>query len=180
MFSRISITGLILGSTLLWAQPMAARPVVRPRIGPKMGVGRAPGGGAANPALERWRAMTPGERQRALEKLPPERREEMRRRWEQFEANERRLNPDQRDRLHQAFSQFRNLPPERQQMARKAFRQLMNQPEDRRVAMRNELESLRAIPAEERRARIDSEEFKGRFAKHERGILSDLSDALPE
>lgn len=190
MRAHVAIASLLLGAAGVPAEAFSAEeafavravPRMRP-LGPKMGPpGMRPPAGAPkpNPALEKWRSMTPGERQRFLDRLPPERREEVQRRWEQFERNDRMLKPDQRDRLQQAFSEFRNLPPERQQTARRAFRQWMVQPEERRATMRGELESLRGMAAEDRRARMDSEDFKSKFSKVEQGILHDLTEALPE
>src|SRR5436190_18557983 len=87
---------LFCGSAI--AQPK--RPPVRPG---KMG---AP----PNGMIERLNRMTPEQRQRALDRLPPERREKVERRLENFNA----LPPEEKDRLRQQYQAFQKLPPEKQ------------------------------------------------------------------
>ena len=119
--------------------------------------------------------MSPQQRQQALSRLPEERRRKIQEQLDRFD----RLPPAQKERLMQQYERFRQLPPERQQAIRKAMQKLQNQPPDRQQAIHQELNRLRAMPASEREEHLNSPDVKSRYNKHEREILSDLSDALP-
>jgi phage-related protein len=125
--------------------------------------------------VEEFLRMSPKERQQALSRLPEERRRKIQEQLDRFD----RLPPAQRERLMQQYERFRQLPPERQQAIRKAMQRLQNQPPDRQQAIRQEINHLRAMPASEREEHLNSSEVKSRYNKHEREILSDLSEALP-
>lgn len=164
----------------IWAQDDGAGlPRVRPEgpgIGGKKGLGRK---GAAQKqqqgrfdALER---MTPEEQERFLNSLPAPRRAEARRRLEAL----RRMTPDERAQARRSLREFRLLPTERQARIRELFSEFNQLPLRRRVAMRREVAILRKLDPAERRARIDAEEFRGRFSASEHRILSDLAELLP-
>jgi hypothetical protein len=124
--------------------------------------------------IERLNRMTPEQRQRALDRLPPDRRERVERRLENFNS----LPPVVKERLREQYDQFQQLSPERQNAMRRAFRQLNEFPDDRKPVVRRELIRLRRMNPEERTAAIDSEEFRERFNGAERQVLSDLSNSI--
>src|ERR1700681_3600833 len=64
--------------------------------------------------VERWIRMPPAERQRALAKLPPERRRQIQERIRQYQQ----LSPEERQMLRQRYDRFSELPPEKQNQAR--------------------------------------------------------------
>jgi Protein of unknown function (DUF3106) len=121
--------------------------------------------------LERWSRMTPEERQRALAKLPPERRRELQQKLQQY----RSLPPAERQQLREKYQAFSQLPPEQQNHARDLFRQFNSLPEDRRPIVRQEYEQLRSMPESERAARVNSEAFRSRFTPGEQQMLQDLA-----
>ena len=127
--------------------------------------------------VDRFNLMSPEERKRALEKLPPERRKRIEEQLNQYNH----LTPEQRrqERLrYQAFNQ--QFPPDKQNQARRLFRQFGELPQERRGPLRKEFESLRGMPEADRRARINSDEFRSKYDSHERKILSDLSGLVPK
>src|SRR5215467_11793844 len=109
----------------LFAQ--AAKGVVAKK-GPFKGAKKLPGPNK-QAALERFSRMTPDERQRALDRLPPERREKIEQQLRQYNS----MSPVERRQLEA----FRDLPPERQETVRRIYRRMNNLPEDRRTAVRD-------------------------------------------
>lgn len=140
----------------------ARRPPSRGRMGPP-----------PNGMIERFNRMTPEQRQRALGRLPADRREKVEQRLEHFNS----LPPEEKKRLREEYLEFQKLPPEKQDAIRKSFRQFSELPEDRRRPVRRELMHLRGLTAEERTARYESETFKSRFNETERQLLNDLASS---
>lgn len=124
--------------------------------------------------LDKFQRMTPQQRRRALNALPPERRELFERRLEEY----RSLEPDERQRLARQLDNFRQLPPERQKAVREMRRKLADMPAGRRRLMAGELQQLRGLEDEARRERLSSMELKERFSDEERQMLNDLSSVL--
>ena len=147
-----------------------------PRIGPggKKGPGGPPPGARA--AIDRWREMSPDERQQMVDRLPPERREGFRRRMEMWDS----MKPEERKGVGDRFDRFRDLPPDQQKTARQAFRQFNQLAPERRQELRREMGTLRHLSDEERTAHMNSEEFRNKFDARERGMLQDLASSLPE
>lgn len=159
-------------STPAWSQSRkggAAAAPVRPGGVPRPG----PMGAKA---LERLSKMPPAQRERVMSRLPEERRQRLQRQLEQYNN----MTPDQRERLHRQVEAFQQLPPERQDAARKAFRRYNNLPPARQDMVRDELQTLRGMSPEERRARMDSDEFRGKFKRHEQKVLEELADIVPQ
>lgn len=155
------------------------RPMRRHRMGPGGPFGHPPGRPGMwrrQPAFERWRHLTPEQRQKVLEKLPPERR---RRLQEQFDRLDHMPEP-QRRRLEQRYERFRSLPPEQQERIREVYRHIRELPEDRRRMVHREYRYLATLPENERQARMQSEEFRNQFSTEERGMLNDLVTLMPE
>jgi hypothetical protein len=87
------------------------------------------------PAVERFLQMSPEDRERALSRLAPERRQQV----EDALGRLQQLSPDQLQRLHEVYPAFLNLRPARRQ------------------AVREELQELRKLKAAERKDRISSD-----------------------
>jgi hypothetical protein len=147
------------------AEPRSAKRAAKEKANAKEGLRQAP------TPLERWSRMTPEERQRALAKLPPERRRELQQKLQQY----RSLPPAERQQLREKYQAFSQLPPEQQNHARDLFRQFNSLPEDRRPIVRQEYEELRSMPESERAARVNSEAFRSRFTPGEQQMLQDLA-----
>lgn len=132
---------------------------------------RAPNGPEPKAApLEEFSNMSAAERERALSKLPADKREKIQKQLETYD----RLTPEQRARVQW----FQHLPPARQDEFRKAFQRFQNEPADRQQAMRQELNRLRSLSDAERKSRLKSADFKDAFNDKERKILSEMSDML--
>ena len=138
---------LCVGSALS-AQPKApAQKAVKPKNAGQPKVPRPPA--LAGPVLQRLANMTPEQREKALARLPPERRayvEEQLNRLGQ-------LSPEQRARLLQRYDEFQGLP------------------RDRQAAVRSELQALRKLPTPQLRERLNSPDFQQNFSPEEQRLL---------
>ena len=150
-----------------WAQPR--RNPAGPRAGRPSGPGARLGPGPA--IMDRLERMTPEERRRVLDRLPPERKKLVEERLRQFNQ----LPPEERARLRQSLDRFGRLPPEQQEAARKLFSRFNRLPEDRRKLLAGEFRGLRQMAEAGRRARISSDEFRSRYTQAEQQLLQDLS-----
>jgi len=147
-------------------------------------VHRGVGGGAIHrapakepeTAIDEFERMPPDQQQKALAKLPADRRKKV----EQQLAHLRSLPPEQRAMLRQTYGRLSELPPERRQAVRKSFEKFGNQPADRQQAIREELKQLGNLPADERAGRIKSQDFRKSFNHGEQQIIRDMADLLPD
>ena len=122
-------------------------------------------------ALEKWNRMTQAERQRAMAKMPPERRRQLQQKLQQY----RNLPPQEKQQLQDRYQAFSQLPPEQQNHARAVFRQFNSLPEDRRPMVRKEFEELRSMPPADQAARMNTESFRSRYTPAEQHMLQDLT-----
>lgn len=180
---------LLLGATAFGQRGMKAG---RPRIGGHPGRGEpARGGRKAEPPnrkaeplkgaeaprnLEKWNDMSEEEKRKALEKLPPDRRERVRQQLERKTENINNLPEAERKRLFDRYQKLMHLPPERQNQIRRSYRQYQELPEDRKQGVRQELDDLSKMPDAERRARINSEEFRSKYTLAEQQMMQDLAE----
>jgi Protein of unknown function (DUF3106) len=125
--------------------------------------------------IDEFLRMSPEQQQRALDRLPPEKRARLQQRLERFNQ----LPPQQQQALRNMYDRLNQLPPERQQVVRRSLNQFSQQPPDRRQAMRQELARMAPLEAEDREARMSSPEFRERFSEKEQRIVRDMSDVLP-
>ena len=131
----------------------------------------------ANPnVLEKWDRMSTEQRQRSLEKLPPERRKQVESLLDHFNQ----LPPGEQRRLRQRYERFRALPPETQQLIRTELNRFRRLAPQRRQGVRREFTALRALPDADRNARMQSEEFRNRFSPDEQKMIRDLVENVPQ
>ena len=134
-----------------------------PRPGPRPGA-----------VIERLNRMSPEERQRALDRLPADRRAQVEERLERFN----KMPPRAKERLRAEYEEFQKLPPEKQETVRRAFRDLNQLPQDRRQLIRREVVRLRNMLPERRASRMESELFRANFSDAERQLIRDLSETV--
>jgi hypothetical protein len=128
-----------------------------------------------NGPVERLLAMSPEQRERVLEKLPPSKQTELRKRFEQFDKRP----PEERERLLRQWKYLESLSPEKRDLLGRQMQAFNALPDERRVVLRRALNQLSRLTPEEREARLASEPFKSRFSTTELQMLSDLSDNFP-
>jgi phage-related protein len=125
-------------------------------------------------ALQRLARMTPEERQKALASLPPQRRQEILEKFREFQN----LPPTARQRVTPELERLQSLPPQRQNQVRRSLQQFRALPDDRKATIRQELGRLSAMPDEDRRARMNSEEFRNRYSAAEQQMIGNLSEVV--
>jgi Protein of unknown function (DUF3106) len=146
-----------------------------PKAGQKPLLQKQPGAVRPNPAMqfERLLNMPPDQRDRVIEKLPPQQQERLRARLEQFDS----LPPAQKAWRLELVNRYFALPPERQQAYQQQL-QAFNKLEPRRRRMvGDELKALWALPESDRQARLSDEAYKSRFSPDELQILNTISAA---
>ena len=156
---------------LLLAFDGSAQKNVRPGGGGARGVPKS-----AEKRIEKLGRMSPQQRQKALEGLPPKRQQEIEKRLNDYQ----RLSPEQRSKLWERKKRFDELPPEKQKQVRRMAQQVGALPDDRRKQVIGELDALRDLPEGDRRARMNTEEFRSKFTAGEQRMLRDASSILPE
>ncbi len=134
---------------ILFATPLAAQP--------------APG----QVLIERLRRMTPAERQRALDRMPPDRRERLERRLNSLD----RIQPDARETLRHDFESFQKLSPEEKAEFRLTLRTIAELPADRRRIVRAAIQNLRKRPPHLQQRLLESRNFTERFSEGERKLI---------
>ena len=133
---------------------------------------KQPGAKVPNPAhqFERLLAMTPDERERVIEKLPPQQQERLRARLDQFDH----LPPAQKAWRLELANRYFALPPERQQAYTEQVQSFNKLEPRRRRVIGEELRSLWTMPDTERQARLNNDAYKSRFSPDELKILNTI------
>ncbi len=140
----------------------------------KIAAGVRPIGKPAGP-VEKLAKLPPDQRKKRLEQLPPERRAKVEKQLDKFIQ----MSPEERERLRRQAEFFQTLPPQKQQAFRQGMRQFNQLPEARQASLRSELNTLSHIPDAQRRARMNSDEFRNKYTAAEKQILDKLSPAYP-
>lgn len=125
--------------------------------------------------LEKLQRMSPQERRRFLDRIPPDRRLELERRLRQLEE----IPPDVRERLRREYDEFQQLPAERQEAIRKVLKQLNELPPPRRGPVRNAIGMLRHMSPAQREDRMNGRHFKNRFDEAEQRLIREALETLP-
>jgi hypothetical protein len=121
--------------------------------------------------FDRLERMTPEQRKKALDRLPPERRQRIEQGLEQYHN----MNPENKERLRN----FARLPEEQREAIRQNFRRMQDLPPGRRAMVRRELQVMRDMPAADRDSRMQSEQFRRRFDSSEQNLIRDTIANLP-
>lgn len=93
--------------------------------------------------------MSPEDREKALAKLPPQRRAAMEQRLDRYQ----KLSPEQQEKFKQRLDAMQSLP------------------KDRQTAVREKIQELRALPPPERRKALNGEDLKQNFSPEEQQLV---------
>jgi hypothetical protein len=156
------------------APPPAAKPAPRGGGGvqPRRPIG-PPIGNPSNPAVRLYEA-SPEQRERALEKLPPNMQEQIRKQLQRFDA----MPPEQKRIVIAQVKHFAALSPAQQQTFRRQFQAFSKLPPEQRRPIATALRRLEAMPEADRARLLSSDAFQSGFSPEERQMISDLSVAL--
>ena len=126
--------------------------------------------------LEKLLKMNPEDREKYLQGIPQQRRENLQKRLDDFAG----MPPARQTRVLNRLEMLNSLPPEKQQEVRRAMKQLQQLPEDRRALVGKELQLMALMPDEERRAHMNSEDFRNRYSANEQQMMDSLSQVTPK
>ena len=171
-FLRAATIGIALVSSLAIA-PLAARGQSGPDIAAQQQAQPEPRQKSETP-VDRWFDMTPEERQRELATLPPERARLIRQQLMRYSQ----MSPEEKAEFRERYQLLMRLPPPQRELVRQRLKEFRALTPTRRVAVHGEVVALRAMPADQRRARLESDELRSRFSAQELQIIRDLSDYL--
>lgn len=162
--------------TLLAAQAQPMQPGERPlRKMVKKQLNRKMADAGPTAILDRLQRMTPDEREKLFESIPEGRRAGVRRRFDAYN----RLSPEERERLGEHLVAFVNMPPQRQELARAVFRRFATMPAERQSVMQAEMRVLADLSPEDRRSRVNADEFRNRFSGAEKLLMFDMVRIFP-
>jgi hypothetical protein len=133
----------------------------------------SPRGGAP---LNKLLKMSPAEREVALSKLPPARRENIEKRIGEIQ----RLPPAQQNRVMNRLELLNALPPQRANQVRRSAKQFQELPQERKIVLNREMRRMAPLPDEGRRDRMNSEEFRNRYSAKEQQMMQDLMEVQPQ
>jgi hypothetical protein len=121
--------------------------------------------------LDRWAAMPPREREAALAKLPPAKRENLEQRIARWET----MTPAQKERARN----FAAMPADQKLIVKQHAEWMQQIPQDRRAAVRKEINSLQQLSPEARAAEMEAPSFARRFDTVEREHIGKMVSIMP-
>ena len=130
---------------------------------------------AAKTPIDEFQTMSPQDRQKAMDRMPPAQRQKLEERLQKFNQ----LPPEQQRTLKGMYNRLHELPPGKQEAVRKSVNRFSEQPPERRDAIRQELKGIGELPQQDRTARMASPEFRSKFNHKEQDIIRDMSELLP-
>ena len=133
--------------------------------------------------VERWRSMTPDQREawrKRLEKfrsLPPGQQESLRERFQHF----RSMTPQDRDALRKNYQRFNRLPADERTVLLRRYEKWRNIPESQRENLRQQLRRLRRMdPVRRQRVMENLERWMNMSSEERRRVRQELRDRLPK
>ena len=128
--------------------------------------------------LDRLLKMSPEQRQKALDRLnlPPQRRQNIERRLNEIQ----KLPPDMQNRARTRLEMLNSLPQPRQNQVRRSINQYAAAQPERKAQMNQALQRIAPMSDEDRRAYMNTEEFRNRFSPNEQQIIGNLSEITPD
>ncbi|HEY3837574.1 MAG TPA: DUF3106 domain-containing protein [Bryobacteraceae bacterium] len=155
------------------AKPPAARPAPPPPAPRLQGPQENRPGSAEY--MAKLLKLPEDQRNKALSGLPPARRTQI----------EQRLNDylkkpaDERARELEHLRRMQSLPPQKQNQVRASIRNLAALPQPRQKLVRVQINQLRPLSDADRRALMNTEEFRSRFTPSEQQMIEDISLVTP-
>lgn len=179
--------GLLLCPALRGQKPQRAGNVARPPAtrpaAPRPSAPRPPA--PANPApapqhrpgeqIDRLMKMSTQERQKVLAKVPPERRQNIEKRLGELQ----KLPPATVARIRTRQELLNSFPPQRQNQIKRSVKQFLDMPEERRGTINQELQRMTPLPDDDRRAYMNTEEFRNRYTANEQQMMLNLIAITP-
>jgi len=135
--------------------------------------GRGPGS-AEN--LSRLLKLSPEQRNKALSSLPPVRRAQIEKRLNDYQQ----MPEPQRARALERLRRMQSLPPQKQQQVRASSKMFLELPEPRHKLVQRQIGQLRPLSDADRRALMNSDEFRSKFTPSEQQMIEDICLVTPQ
>jgi hypothetical protein len=150
--------------------PMPNRvPAKQPKRADKQDKAARPVAAAGQHPLDRWRNLTPEQRQAQLAKLPPEKAANIQKRLDAWN----KMTPDQQQ-------VARSMTPEKRQLVSDHREWLLQQAPERQKAIVRQTQLLRQMSPEARQSEFESPTFKNRFDATEREHIKRIISIIPD
>jgi hypothetical protein len=133
-------------------------------------------GRADKTPIEEFETMSPAERQKALDRLPPADRQRLQERLDRFNQ----LPPERQQALKNLYNRLHQLPPDRQNAVRQSINKFSQMPPERQQAIRGALTNMANMSPEDRKKHVSTPEFRQKFNKKEQEIVRDMAEVLPQ
>lgn len=124
------------------------------------------------PVIEKLRAMSPAEREKALKNMPADRREKLEKRLAQYD----RMSTGQR----KSVERFQKMPADKQAQVRQVYKRFNQIPPERQQTLRKEMRTIAPMNEEARKKYFDSDQFRSKYNDDEQRMLHQLADNFPD
>ncbi len=175
MTKRLLATGMLCGLWLQAAGQTADKPARKAASAKPPASGRNPRPANAPQTLDKLYRLSPGERQRALAKLPPQRKQNIEKRLQDFD----KMPAAQQDRVRERLEKLNALPQERRVEVRRSIQEFSKFPQERKMALNREVRKLAAMDAVDREQYLASSGFRDKHSEGDRRLIGDLFEVAP-
>lgn len=121
--------------------------------------------------LEKLLKLTPEQRNKALSSLPPPRRAQVLAKLDNYQ----KIPPQQRAKELDRLQRLQMLPPQKRAEVRNALKQFQAVPQPRHQQIQKQINQMSALSDSDRRALMNSEEFRSKYTPAEQQIIGDIS-----
>ena len=151
------------------SEPRPGMPAAKATVNPELRPGSAEN-------LERLLKLSPEERSRALSSLPPLRRAQIEKRLNTFQQ----MSDPVRARALEHLRRMQSLPPDKQAQVRASAQKLAVMEQPRRRQINRQINQLRPLSDAERRAAMDTDEFRSQFTPEEQQMIENICLVTPQ
>ncbi len=125
--------------------------------------------------VDKLSRLSPEERQKALAQLPPQRRQSIEKRLQDFD----KMSPAQQARVRERLDKLNALTPERRAEVRRSVQTVAALPQERKQQLNREVRKLAAMEPAARERYTASQGFRDKYSESDRHVLADLVEVAP-
>jgi len=126
--------------------------------------------------LSKLLKLSPEQRNKALSALPPDRRAMIEKRLDDYQQ----MPEPQRARALERLRRMQSLPQQKQNQVRASTKKFVELPQPRHGLVQKQLNQLRPLADDDRRALMNSEEFRSKFTPAEQQMIEDIALVTPQ
>ena len=136
----------------------------------------AQGGPGSAENLDRLLKLSPEQRKKYLSALPPARRAQIEKRLSDYE----KMPEPERTRTLEKLRLMQKLPPQKQSQVRASLKRFPELPEQRHKLVKRQINQLTPLSEVDRRAMMNTEEFRNKFTPAEQQMIEDICLVTPQ